>query len=378
MRYLRFKLMVSLLAAGSFLATARAGVRIKDITDLEGARSNQLVGFGLVVGLEGTGSQSVFTQQVAVDMLQRFYVVAKTLALQRGDAVFKSGNIAAVMVTADLGPFQRNGSKIDVIVSTLDDATSLFGGTLILTPLKGADNVVYAVAQGPLSVGGFNFRVPNGAATPTASTQKNHPTVGRIAGGAIVEREARGEILCNGQIRLTLRQADFATSRSIAAVINKLYPESAYTLDAGTVQVVVPRGLCPKVVSFVSDIGVLEVSPDVPARVVINERTGTIVAGDQVKVATVALTHGNLAILTSNTPVASQPLPFSRGKTVVLPRATVGVTEAQGSVQVLEQSVTVAELARALNALGATPRDLIVIFQMLKQAGALHAELVIV
>jgi flagellar P-ring protein precursor FlgI len=376
MRHL--KVVVSLFAAGSILASAWAGVRIKDITDLEGARGNQLVGFGLVVGLEGTGSQSIFTQQVAVDMLQRFNVVAKTIAEQRGDAVFKSGNISAVMVTADLGPFQRHGSKIDVVVSALDDSTSLFGGTLIFTPLKGADNVVYALAQGPLSVGGFNFSVPNGSANPTASTQKNHPTVGRIAGGATVEREARGEILCNGQIRLTLRQPDYATARSISKVINTLYPETAYTIDAGTIQVVVPKGLCPKLVSFVSDIGMLEVSPDVPARVVINERTGTIVAGEQVKVATVAVTHGNLAILTSKTPVASQPLPFARGKTVVLPRATVGVTESQGSVQILEQSVTVADLARALNALGATPRDLIIIFQMLKQAGALHAELVIV
>jgi flagellar P-ring protein FlgI len=368
----------SLLAISGILSIAGAGVRIKDITDLEGARSNQLVGFGLVVGLEGTGSQSVFTQQVAVDMLQRFNVVAKTIAETRGDAVFKSGNISAVMVTADIGPFQRRGTKIDVIVSTVDDATSLFGGTLIMTPLKGADNIVYAVAQGPLSVGGFNFRVPNGAATPTASTQKNHPTVGRIAGGANVEHEARGEILCNGQIRFTLRQPDYATARSVAVAINKLYPQSAFTIDAGTVQVFVPKGMCPKLVSFVSDVGTLEISPDVPARVVINERTGTIVAGDQVKVSTVAVTHGNLAILTSNTPVASQPLPFARGKTVVLPRATVGVNEALGSVQLIEQTVTVAELARALNALGATPRDLIVIFQMLKQAGALHAELVIV
>jgi flagellar P-ring protein precursor FlgI len=364
-----------------FMQSARAGVRIKDITDIEGARGNQLIGFGLVVGLEGTGSQSVFTQQVAVDMLQRFNVAAKTISEARGDSVFKSGNISAVMITADLGPFNRQGSKIDVIVSALDDASSLFGGTLLQAPLRGADNVVYAVAQGPLSVGGFNFSVPNGTGSngnATAATQKNHPTVGRIAGGAYVEHEARGEILCHGQIRLTLRQPDYSTAKSIATVINKRYRAAAYTVDAGAVQVFVPVGMCPKLVSFVSDIGQLEVNPDVPARVVINERTGTIVAGDQVKIATVAVTHGNLAIMTSNTPVASQPLPFSKGKTVTLPRASVGVTEQSGAVQVLEGSVTVAELARALNALGATPRDLIIIFQMLKEAGALHAELVIV
>ena len=378
MRRPRLILVLCLLAVGSFLEAARAGVRIKDITDLEGARNNQLVGFGLVVGLEGTGSRSVFTQQVAVDMLQRFNVVAKTIAQIQGDSVFKSGNISAVMVTADLGPFARCGSQIDVLVSALDDATSLFGGTLILTPLKGADNCVYAVAQGPLSVGGFNFSVPNGSASPTASSQKNHPTVGRIANGAIVEREARGDILCHDQIRLLLRQPDYGTACAVAKAINARFPCSAYTVDAGSVQVVVPPGLCPKLVTFVSDIGLQEVLPDMPARVVINERTGTIVAGEQVKVATVAVTHGNLAILTSNTPIASQPAPFSRGKTVVLPRASVNVAEQTGIVQVLERSVTVADLARALNALGATPRDLIIIFQMLKQAGALHAELVIV
>jgi flagellar P-ring protein FlgI len=297
-------MLLALVALSVFLTVARAGVRIKDITDLEGARSNPLVGFGLVIGLEGTGSQSVFTQQVAVDMLQRFGVVAKTIAEQRGDAVFKSGNISAVMVTADLGPFQRNGSKIDVVVSALDDATSLFGGTLILTPLKGADNIVYAVAQGPLSVGGFNFSLPTGSASPTAATQKNHPTVGRIAGGAIVEHEARGEVLHNGQIRFVLRQPDYGTARCICRAINHLYPQTAFTIDAGTVQVVLPPGFCPKLVSFVTDLGLLEVTPDVPARVVINERTGTIVAGEQVKIATVAVTHGNLAILTSSTPIA--------------------------------------------------------------------------
>jgi flagellar P-ring protein FlgI len=316
-------------------------------------------------------------------MLQRFSVAAKTIAEARGDSVFKSGNISAVMITAELGPFNRVGSKIDVIVSALDDATSLFGGTLLQVPLKGADNVIYAVAQGPLSVGGFNFSVSGGSGTvggggSVAATQKNHPTVGRIAGGAYVEHEARGRILCDGKIRLTLRQPDYSTAQAIAAVINRRYASSAFTNDAGAVQVFVPLGLCPQLVSFVSDIGLLEVSPDVPARVVINERTGTIVAGDQVKIATVAVTHGNLAIMTSSTPIASQPLPFARGRTVVLPRGSAEVTEQNGSVQVLEKTVTVAELARALNALGATPRDLIIIFQMLKAAGALHAELVIV
>jgi flagellar P-ring protein FlgI len=370
---------IAILACGVWLANAaEAAVRIKDITELEGARSNQLVGFGLVVGLDGTGGKGTFTQQVAVDMLTRFNVVTKAISDAKNDPVFKSGNISAVMVTADLGPFARRGSRLDITVSALDDATSLQGGTLIMTPLCGADKVDYAVAQGPILVGGFSFGVANGSGGSTASAQKNHPTVGRMAGGAIVEQEARGQILCNGQLRLLLREPDYATARAIALAINASFPNSAVTIDAGSVQVFVPKTQINTLVSFVSDIGMLEVTPDVPARVVINERTGTIVAGEQVKIGSVALAHGNLAIVTSNEPIASQPLPFSKGKTVVLPRGQVGVTEQAGAVQLLPRSVTVAELARALNALGATPRDLITIFQMLKQAGALHAELVIV
>ncbi|HYV38340.1 MAG TPA: flagellar basal body P-ring protein FlgI [Gemmataceae bacterium] len=364
-----------LVLAATATASGPGGVRIKDITELEGARSNQLVGFGLVVGLDSTGSKSSFTQQVAVDMLTRFNVVTKTIAGDKGDSVFKSGNISAVILTAELGPFARRGSKIDVTVSALDDATSLQGGTLIMTPLRGADHCDYAVAQGPILLGGFSFSAGGTAKAPAATAQKNHPTVGRIDGGAIVEREARGEILCNGQIRLLLRQPDYATSRGIAKAINSMCPNSAVTLDAGSIQVFVPKAACNNLVSFVSDIGALEVTPDVPARVIINERTGTIVAGDQVKIATVALAHGNLAIVTSDEPIASQPLPFSYGKTTILPRGQVNVTEQGGTVQVLPRSVTVAELARALNALGATPRDLIIIFQALKKQGALYAEL---
>jgi flagellar P-ring protein precursor FlgI len=359
-------------------SAAAASVRIKDITDLEGARSNQLVGFGLVVGLEGTGSKSSFTQQVAVDMLQRFYVSARTITEQRGDSVFKSGNISAVMVTAELGPFNRKGSRIDVTVSALDDATSLNGGQLILTPLKGADNVIYAVAQGQVFVGGYSFGSPSGGAQSSAQAQKNHPTVGRVPGGASVECEARGKILCNGQVRLLLREPDYITARGIAKAINQRYGDTAITIDAGTVQVFVPDEVASQVVAFVGDIGLLEVSPDVPARVVINERTGTVVAGDNVRISRVAVTQGNLAVSSSNEPVVSQPLPYTRGgKTVVVPRGQVGISEQGGAVQVLEQTMTVAELARALNALGATPRDLIIIFQHLKSAGALHAELVI-
>jgi flagellar P-ring protein precursor FlgI len=363
------------LAFLALVGHAAAGVRIKDITDLEGARSNQLTGFGLVVGLKGTGGKGNFTQQVAVNMLQRFDVTTSIL----GQAAFKSSNISAVMVTADLGPFARRGSKIDVVVSALDDATSLAGGFLIQTPLRGADKVDYAVAQSPVLVNGFSFSTNGGTGGDgtVASADKNHPTVGRIASGAIVEREARGKVVCNGQLRLLLREADYATSKAIAMAINARYPTAAFSVDAGTVQVFVPYEQADDIVNFLSDIGQIEVTPDVAARVVINERTGTLVAGQQVKISTVAITHGNLSIVTYNEPIASQPQPFGRGKTVVLPRGQVTVTEQNNVVRVLNETMTVGELAHALNSLGATPRDLIAILTTLKQAGALHAEVVV-
>lgn len=359
------------------VGSGNAATRIKDITDLEGARSNQLVGIGLVVGLENTGGRSLFTQQVAADMLYRFRINTLINSNNRLDSVIRTGNISVVTVTADLGPFARRGSKIDVLVSALDDALSLQGGTLIFTPLRGADDVVYAVAQGPLSVGGFQFNVPQGSQTPLASAQKNHPTVGRIPGGAIVEREARGEIVCNGAIRLLLRDPDYTTSCAIAKAINRKFPNTAVTVDAGAVQVFVPHKPLTEVICFASEIGQLEVVPDIPARVVINERTGTIVAGKDVQIDKVAVAHANLAILTSDEPFASQPPPFSGGTTAILPRPRLGVTEQGGSLRVMERGTTVEDLARAMNALGVTPRDMIAIFQALKQAGALHAELII-
>jgi flagellar P-ring protein precursor FlgI len=357
-------------------ASAQASVRIKDITDLEGAQSNHLVGFGLVVGLNGTGSKTTFTQQVAVDMLQRFKFTTKIQADAKGDSQFKSGNVSAVMVTAELGPFARTSSRIEVTVSALDDATSLDNGTLIMTPLKGVDGVEYVLAQGPVSVGGYSFSASGGGPSTAASATKNHPTVGRISNGPVVVREARGKVACNGQLKMLLRGQDYTTARAIAKAISAKFPGAAFAMDAGTVLVFVPSEQGTNLVSFISDIGMLEVTPDAPARVVINERTGTIVAGHHVKISTVAITHGNLAIVTSNDPVVSQPNPLARGKTVVVPKALIGVTEQPHSMRVLEQTMTVGDLARALNALGAAPRDLIVIFQALKRLGALHAELV--
>lgn len=368
-------ILVVLIAGLYPLASAQATVRIKDITEIEGARPNQLLGVGLVVGLDNTGGRSLFTQQMAVDMLTRFNIVSKIVSLDRLDNVYRSGNISICMVTAELGPFSRKGSRLDVTVSALDDATSLQGGTLIFTPLRGADKVDYVLAQGPLTIGGFVFTAQGGAGQQLASAQKNHPTVGRIPAGGIVEREARGEILCNGKIHLLLHQPDYDTARAIAKVINERFPESAVSLDAGTINVNVPPGSLPNLVPFVSDVGLLEVTPDAIARVVINERTGTIVAGEQVKVATVAVAHANLSIVTELN------LFGGIGGGGFGPDAELRVNEQAGTVKVLPgipRTVTVAELARALNALGVTPRDLIAILQAIKRAGALHADLVII
>jgi flagellar P-ring protein precursor FlgI len=376
-RFIHILALLLLMLALTAPAQAAGKVRIKDITDLEGARSNQLVGFGLVTGLDGTGSRSPFTQRVAVNLLERFKVAGKIVSEARGDPVFRSGSIAAVMVTAELGAFARAGTRIDVTVSVLDDATSLQGGMLIMTPLKGVDNVDYAVAQGPISIGGFSFAVPTGSQTPTASAQKNHPTAGRIPGGAIIEREVRGEVVCDGSIRLLLKSPDFSTAREIVRVVNERYPGSSVALDGGTVQVALPRALTANPVAFASDVGQLEVTPDTIARVVINERTGTVVAGEHVRISPVAVTQGNLAIATSDEPLVSQPPPLSLGGTVVLPRPRIEVVEQRGTLRYLDRTVTVLELSQALNRLGVTPRDLIAIFQSLKEAGALHAELII-
>jgi flagellar P-ring protein FlgI len=373
----RFALMIATIVTMFMVAQTpvHAQVRIKDITDLEGAQSNHLVGMGLVVGLNGTGSKSSATQQMAIDSLQRFSFATKIIADLKGDSQFKLGNISMVYITAELGPFARVGSRIDVTVSAFDDAVSLENGTLIMTPLRAVDGVEYVLAQGPVSVGGYTVGASGGGSGVAATATKNHPTVGRVVGVSNVLREARGKMACNGQAKLLLRNQDPNTAKAIAKVINEKYPGAAFAVDSGTVMVLTPNELVMNLVSFISDIGLLEVMPDSPARVVINERTGTIVAGHNVKISTVAVTHGNLAIVTANEPLASQPLPFARGKTVVLPRAQIGVQEQPNTMHVIEQTMTVGDLARALNALGAAPRDMIIIFQSLKKAGALHAEL---
>jgi flagellar P-ring protein precursor FlgI len=363
-----------LISAGA--VHAQGTVRVKDITDFEGCHSNHVSGIGLVVGLNGTGSKTPATQQAAVNMLERYQMTSKVSADTKGDSLFKSSNISVVMVTAEVGPFARVGSRIDVTVSVLDDATSLDKGVLLMTTLKGIDGLEYAVAQGTVFVGGSLNTASGGGGGTAASIQKNHPTVGRVSDGPQVVREARGKPACNGQIKMLIRHPDYDTCRSIAKVINGKFPGAAFPLDAGTVHIFVPSERCTNLVSYISDIGMLEIIPDVPARVIINQRTGTIVAGQHVKISTVAITHSNLTIVTTNEPIVSQPAPFSRGKTTVLPRAQININESEGIVRVLPATMTVGDLAKALNALGASPRDLIAIFEVLDRHGALQAKLI--
>jgi flagellar P-ring protein precursor FlgI len=367
--------MYRLVIAGAVLAltatTASAQVRIKDVTDVGGARSNQLFGFGLVVGLDGTGSRSTFTQDVAVQMLQRMNYTTQIFSQLPTQSVIRSTSIAAVMVIAEIGPFARRGSRIDVTVSAMDDTRALQGGTLVFTPLRGADGEVYALAQGPLTIGGFSVTVGGGG------IQKNQLNVGRIPGGGIVEKEAPGEFVRDGKATLLLKDPDFNTARLIAKSINERYPDTATATDAGAVV------LCPPIdphrtpTQFLAEVGLLYVRPDIPARIIINERTGTIVAGENVSISPTAVAHGNLYIGVSITPIISQPPPLSGGTTVTTSAARVFSSEQQARLVPLPQSTTVAEVARSLNALGVTPRDLISIFQTMKKSGALHAELII-
>ena len=384
--------MLGFICFGALVAPCCAEVRIKDITEVEGARANQLKGLGLVVGLNGTGARTLSTQQMAIDMLRKMDMTTTIARQSLKDNVFKSTSIAAVMVTTEIPPFARKGSRLDVVVSVIDDALSLEGGTLLLTPLEGADREVYAVAQGQVLIGGFRVR------TAGAGGQQNHPTVGRVTRGAMVEREALGQIDQGGVVRFLLREADYSTAKTIVQAINQKYPESAKAVDGGTIQARIPLMFARDLSTFVNEIGMLKVTPDTPARVVINERTGTVVIGHKVRISAVAIAHGNLvikpnvAITPSNgadglTPLPGDPSPKRSGtgdeiddilealKPRELPRAPQSVVPLNlGDV---DQTFTVAELARVLNALGVTPRDLIAIFQALEQSGAMHAELLV-
>jgi flagellar P-ring protein precursor FlgI len=366
-----YRLAIVAAVALSATSPALAQVRIKDVTDVGGARSNQLFGFGLVVGLDGTGSRSTFTQDVAVQMLQRLGQTTQIFSQLPAESVVRSTSIAAVMVTGEIGPFARKGSRIDVTVSAIDDTRSLQGGTLVFTPLRGADGAVYALAQGALSIGGFSATVGGGG------VQKNQLNVGRIPAGGIVEKEAPGEFVRDGKATLLLKDPDFNTARLIAKAINERYPSTASASDPGAVLLCPPPDPSKSATQFLAEIGLLYVRPDIPARVVINERTGTIVAGENVSISPTLVSHGNLYIGVSITPNVSQPAPFSAGTTAITAVPRVASSEQQARLVPVPHSSTVAEMARSLNALGVTPRDLISIFQTMKKTGALHAELII-
>ncbi|TVQ82074.1 MAG: flagellar basal body P-ring protein FlgI [Micavibrio sp.] len=341
--------------------------RIKDIVEFEGVRDNMLVGYGLVVGLNGTGDSlrnSPFTEQSLIGMLER-------LGVNIRNANLNTKNIAAVMVTATLPPFAAQGSRIDVSISALGDAKSLQGGTLLVTPLLGADAEVYAVAQGPVAVAGF------AAGGDAASVTQNIPTAGRVASGAIVEREIDFRLEDLEDVRLALRNPDFTTARRIAGAINeRLGTAAAFAENGSIVRLTKPSGYRGGLVNLITDIENLRVVPDQIARVVIDERSGVIVMGREVRISTVAIAQGNLTISIAESPQVSQPQPFGDGETVILPRTELRVDDdRQKRLAVMEEGVTLQELVQSLNALGIGPRDIITILQSIKAAGALQADI---
>lgn len=347
-------------------ATGAAMSRIKDIANVEGVRQNQLIGYGLVVGLNNTGdtlNNSPFTRQSLQAMLER-------LGVNIRGSTLRTGNVAAVMVTANLPAFATQGARIDVTVSALGDSKSLNGGTLLVTPLLAADGNVYAVAQGSLAIAGFQ------AEGEAAKIVRGVPTVGRIANGAIIEREVEFALNRLNQVRLSLRNADLTTAKRIAAAINDFIgAPTAEPLDSSTVQVNVPKQFAGNVVALLTEIEQLQIEPDQPAKIVIDERSGIIVMGRDVRVSMVAVAQGNLTVTISETPQVSQPNPFARGRTRVVPRTQVGVQEDGRKLALVREGVSLQQLIDGLNALGIGPRDLIAILQAIKAAGAIQADI---
>jgi flagellar P-ring protein FlgI len=348
------------------VAPAGATSRIKDLANIEGVRQNQLIGYGLVVGLNGTGdtlNNIPFTKQSLQAMLER-------LGVNIRGATIRTGNVAAVMVTSNLPPFGTQGTRIDVTVSALGDSKSLQGGTLLVTPLLGADGNVYAVAQGSVAISGFQ------AEGEAAKIVRGVPTVGRISNGAIIEREIEFALNKLNQVRLSLRNADFTTAKRIAAAVNDyIGAPIAEPLDPSTVQVTLPQKSANNVVALLTEIEQLQVEPDLAAKMVIDERSGIIVMGRDVRVSTVAVAQGNLTVTISETPQVSQPQPFARGQTVVVPRSRVGVSEDGKRLAVVKEGVSLQQLVDGLNSLGIGPRDLIAILQAIKAAGAIQADI---
>jgi flagellar P-ring protein precursor FlgI len=348
-----------------FFSFSTHAARLKDMADIKGIRSNQLLGYGLVVGLDGTGDgkKSLFTNQSTVSLLEKMGV-----SIKEKDIDVK--NVAAVMVTANLPPFAKTGNKIDVMVSSIGDATNLQGGTLLFTPMRAADGNVYVVAQGPVSTGGFSAKGEGGSVT------KNFPTVGRVVDGGSIENELKMDFNNKEELSLFLHNPDFTTASRITEAINGVARETvAHSSDPGTIGLRVPERYRGNVVAFVTLIEGIEITPDNTSKVVINERTGTVVMGENVRLATVAIAHGNLSIEIKENTQVSQPLPFSKGKTVESPDTNISVTEENVPIYLLNAGASISDVIKALNALGVTPRDLIAIMQALKASGALQAKL---
>lgn len=377
------------------LSTNSFAVRIKDIASIQGVRPNQLIGYGLVTGLNGTGDktdQIKFIAQSVANMLRNMGINVPFKDVSK----IRLKNVAAVMVTANIPPFAKIGTTIDVLVSSIGDAKSLQGGTLALTPLKGADGKVYALAQGPISIGGFGA---TGAAG--GGIQKNHLTVGRIVNGAIIERQIPFDIARKQQLNITLDICDFTTILRICDTINHRFGEYiARPVDGRTIDLHIPDSYKNNPVKFIALVENISVEPDTIAKVIINERTGTVVIGEDVKISTVAVTHGNLTIEIKEQkqvypayPFAPEPPPETKGavippekgmvtvpggQTVIVPETEIKIEEEKKPLAILPKTATIGELVRALNAIGVTPRDLISILQAIKSAGALHAELEII
>lgn len=352
-----------LLSAGRAMASSR----IKDIADFEGVRENMLIGYGLVVGLNGTGDtlrNAVFTQESLVAMLERLGVST------RGNAL-KTKNVAAVMVTATLPPFARQGARIDANVSALGDSKSLRGGSLLVTPLLGADGEVYAVAQGALAVGGFE------AEGQAASVTRGVPTAARLPSGAIVEREVDFNFDSLQSVRIALRNPDLTTAQRMSDVINRrLGGSPARATDPGTVEIAIPPQYRQRTAALLTDVEQLPIDPDVPAKIVIDENEGIIVVGENVKISQVAVAQGNLTVRVTETPQVSQPNPLAGGQTAVVPRTNIEIDDQSNrKMVVLNTGTTLKSLVDGMNALGVGPRDMISIIQAIKAAGALQADL---
>jgi flagellar P-ring protein precursor FlgI len=360
------KIVMTALAAVALMTTpVLAKSRIKDIVAFEGVRDNMLVGYGIVVGLNGTGDSlrnAPFTKQSLEAMLER-------LGVNTRDATMNTKNVAAVMVTTRLPAFSASGSQVDATVSALGDAKSLLGGTLLVTPLLAADGEAYAVAQGTVQTGSVSASGGSGS-----SISKGVPTAGRIASGAIVEREVGFQLASMTQMRLTLHNPDFTTARRVAEVINARFPGSARADNPSIITVRPAAGR--DLVTFITQIEQLEVQPDNPAKVIIDEVAGVIVMGENVRLSTVAIQQGNLTITVQETPQVSQPNPLSQGQTTVTPQSQVSVDEEKGKQFItLKDGASLASLVKGLNSLGVTPRDMISILQTIKAAGALQADI---